>query len=83
MSASRAQQGFEAKNYTLYFETSADDTISVEQVLQTGATSGLAQDSKLYNEFPDQMKLTNEVGFMYASNCYNRCQYYNICVFRY
>lgn len=45
-----------------YFETSAKEAINVEQAFQSVAKNALAQetDVELYNEFPDQIKLTNE-----------------------
>lgn len=45
-----------------YFETSAKEAINVELAFQTIARNALAQESEveLYNEFPDQIKLTND-----------------------
>lgn len=62
MTAKRAQQWCEAKNHAPYFETSAKDAINVEQAFQTVAKNALAQESEveMYNEFPDQIKLSNE-----------------------
>lgn len=45
-----------------YFETSAKEAINVELAFQTIARNALAQENEveLYNEFPDQIKLTND-----------------------
>lgn len=45
-----------------YFETSAKEAINVELAFQTIARNALAQESEveLYNEFPDQIKLTDQ-----------------------
>jgi Ras-related protein Rab-7A len=62
VTAKRAQQWCEAKNHAPYFETSAKDAINVEQAFQTVAKNALAQESDvdMYNEFPDQIRLSNE-----------------------
>jgi len=58
----RAQQWCQGKNNIPYFETSAKEAINVEQAFQTIARNALAQESEveLYNEFPDQIKLTGD-----------------------
>ncbi|XP_014261790.1 ras-related protein rab7 [Cimex lectularius] len=63
VSAKRAQQWCQTKNNIPYYETSAKEAINVEQAFQTIAKNALAQesDSSLYNDFPDQIKLTGEV----------------------
>jgi len=62
VSSKRAQQWCQSKNNIPYFETSAKEAINVEQAFQTIAKNALAQESEveLYNEFPDQIKLTGE-----------------------
>ncbi|GFU19790.1 ras-related protein rab7 [Nephila pilipes] len=52
----------QSKNNIPYFETSAKEAINVEQAFQSLAKNAIVQDSEveLYNEFPDQIKLTNE-----------------------
>ncbi|CAK9806141.1 Ras-related protein Rab-7a [Anthophora retusa] len=62
VSTKRAQQWCVSKNNIPYFETSAKEAINVEQAFQTIAKNALAQESEveLYNEFPDQIKLTND-----------------------
>jgi len=70
VTAKRAQQWCESKNRTPYFETSAKEAINVEQAFQTIARNALQQESEteVYNEFPDQIKLTNEPAAA-NSNC--------------
>lgn len=60
MSTKRAEQWCQSKNGLPYFETSAKESINVEQAFQTIARNALAQESdvELYNEFPDSLKLT-------------------------
>ena len=62
VSAKRAQQWCHNKNEIPYFETSAKEGINVEHAFQAIARKALAQETEveLYNEFPDQIKLTNE-----------------------
>lgn len=62
VSAKRAQGWCHGKGDIPYFETSAKEAINVEQAFQTVAKNALAQETEveLYNEFPDQIKLTNE-----------------------
>lgn len=57
----RAQSWCHSKGDIPYFETSAKEAINVEQAFQTVAKNALAQETnvELYNEFPDQIKLTN------------------------
>ena len=62
MSAKRAQTWCHGKGDIPYFETSAKEAINVEQAFQTVAKNALAQETEveLYNDFPEQIKLTNE-----------------------
>ena len=62
MSTKRAQSWCHSKGDIPYFETSAKEAINVEQAFQTVAKNALAQETEvdLYNEFPDQIKLTND-----------------------
>ena len=62
MSTKRAQQWCHSKGDIPYFETSAKEAINVEQAFQMVAKDALAQekDTEMFNEFPDQIKLTNE-----------------------
>lgn len=62
VSAKRAQAWCHSKNDIPYFETSAKEAINVEQAFQTIAKNALAQetDVELYNDFPDQIKLSND-----------------------
>lgn len=62
VSTRRAQQWCHSKGDIPYFETSAKEAINVEQAFQTVAKNALAQETEveLYNEFPDQIKLTND-----------------------
>lgn len=62
ISSKRAQQWCQQKNGIPYFETSAKEALNVEQAFQSIARNALAQQNQtvdLYNEFPDQIKLTN------------------------
>lgn len=62
ISAKRAQQWCQTKNNIPYFETSAKEALNVDQAFQSIARSALSlqnQNVDLYNEFPDQIKLTN------------------------
>ena len=62
MSTKRAQSWCHTKGDIPYFETSAKEAINVEQAFQTVAKNALAQETEteLYNDFPDQIKLTNQ-----------------------
>ncbi|XP_064632505.1 ras-related protein Rab-7a [Lineus longissimus] len=62
VSAKRAQGWCHSKGDIPYFETSAKEAINVEQAFHTVAKNALAQETEveLYNEFPEQIKLTNE-----------------------
>lgn len=62
VSTKRAQQWCHSKGDIPYFETSAKEAINVEQAFQMVAKDALAQekDTEMFNEFPDQIKLTNE-----------------------
>lgn len=62
VSAKRSQSWCHSKGEIPYFETSAKEAINVEQAFQTVAKNALAQETEveLYNEFPDQIKITNE-----------------------
>ncbi|XP_019763685.1 ras-related protein rab7 [Dendroctonus ponderosae] len=62
ISAKRAQQWCQSKNSIPYFETSAKEGLNVEQAFLAIAKNALAQQNQtvdLYNEFPDQIKLSN------------------------
>lgn len=62
ISSKRAQQWCHSKNGISYFETSAKEALNVEQAFQSIARNALNQQNQtvdLYNEFPDQIKLTN------------------------
>lgn len=58
----RAERWCQSKNNIPYFETSAKDATNVEQAFQAIAKNALAQESEqdLYNEFPDQIKLSSD-----------------------
>jgi len=60
--AKKAQQWCHGKGDIPYFETSAKEAINVEAAFQAVAKNALAQDSSqdLYNEFPEQIKLSNQ-----------------------
>ncbi|KAL3271703.1 hypothetical protein HHI36_022175 [Cryptolaemus montrouzieri] len=61
ISSKRAQQWCQSKNNIPYFETSAKEALNVEQAFLAIAKNALAQQNSavdLYNEFPDQIKLT-------------------------
>lgn len=62
VTAKKAQQWCQSKNNIPYFETSAKQGINVEQAFQTIAKNALAQerDAELYNDFPDQIKLSGD-----------------------
>jgi len=62
VSVKRAQQWCHAKSDIPYFETSAKESINVEQAFQTIAKNALARetDVDLYNDFPDQINLGNK-----------------------
>uniref|UniRef100_A0A6A7FQ74 Ras-related protein Rab-7a-like n=2 Tax=Hirondellea gigas TaxID=1518452 RepID=A0A6A7FQ74_9CRUS len=62
VSTKRAQQWCQSKADVPYFETSAKEAINIELAFQTIARNALAQeqDLDLYNEFPDQIKLTDD-----------------------
>ncbi|CAG2198743.1 RAB7A [Mytilus edulis] len=64
VTAKRAQGWCQSKGDIPYFETSAKEAINVEQAFQTVAKNALAQETEveLYNEFPDQIKITNDSG---------------------
>lgn len=62
VSSKRAQQWCQSKSDVPYFETSAKEAINIELAFQTIARNALAQeqDLDLCNEFPDQIKLTDD-----------------------
>ena len=62
VSTKRAQGWCHTKGDVPYFETSAKEAINVEQAFQTVAKNALSQETEveLYNEFPDQIKLSND-----------------------
>lgn len=62
ISTKKAQQWCQSKNNIPYFETSAKEALNVEQAFKSIARNALSQQTQavdLYNEFPDQIKLTN------------------------
>ncbi|BES98123.1 unnamed protein product [Nesidiocoris tenuis] len=71
VSVKRAQQWCQAKNNIPYYETSAKEAINVEQAFQTIAKNALAQetDTSLYNEFPDQIRLTGDQSTPQGGQC--------------
>lgn len=56
----RAQSWCQSKNNIPYFETSAKEALHVDEAFATVARNALAQENEveLYNEFPDQIKLS-------------------------
>ncbi|KJE92867.1 ras family protein, variant [Capsaspora owczarzaki ATCC 30864] len=62
VSDKRAKAWCGQKNNIPYFETSAKESINVEQAFQTIAKNALQQESEavLYNEFPDPIKITGD-----------------------
>ena len=62
VSTKRAQNWCESKNGIPYFETSAKESINVEQAFQTIAKNALAQEpeAEMYNDFPSQIKLNDD-----------------------
>jgi len=58
----RAQQWCTSKGNLPYFETSAKEALNVEQAFQAVARQALAleTDAELYNEFPDQIRLSDD-----------------------
>ena len=71
VSAKRAQHWCQSKNNIPYYETSAKEAINVEQAFLTIAKNALAQESEanLYNEFPDQIKLTGDPKLPMPDQC--------------
>lgn len=67
----KAQQWCQSKNNIPYFETSAKQGLNVEQAFQTIAKNALAQEGEqdLYNEFPDQIKLSGESRTTRGNSC--------------
>ncbi|XP_015917260.1 ras-related protein rab7 [Parasteatoda tepidariorum] len=67
----RGQSWCQSKNDIPFFETSAKDSINVEQAFQAVAMKALAQeqDAELFNDFPDQIKLTNNENKSKSDNC--------------
>ncbi|GJQ75358.1 putative Rab subfamily of small GTPases [Trypoxylus dichotomus] len=64
ISTKKAQQWCQTKNNIPYFETSAKEALNVEQAFKSIARNALSQQTQavdLYNEFPDQIKLSNTV----------------------
>lgn len=66
VSTKRAQTWCQSKNDIPYFEVSAKEAINVEQAFQTIARNALQRENQdntdLYNEFPDQIRLNNQGG---------------------
>lgn len=64
VSTKRAQTWCQSKNDIPYFEVSAKEAINVEQAFQTIARNALQRENQdntdLYNEFPDQIRLNNQ-----------------------
>eukprot|EP01137_Pigoraptor_chileana_P007044 Opistho-2@52058 len=62
VSQKRALAWCQSKNNIPYFETSAKESINVEQAFQTIAKNALQQETEveLYNDFPDQIKLSSD-----------------------
>nr|XP_006820804.1 PREDICTED: ras-related protein Rab-7a-like [Saccoglossus kowalevskii] len=62
VSTKRAQAWCHSKNDIPYFETSAKESINVEQAFQTIAKNALLQetDAELYQDFPDQIKINQD-----------------------
>ena len=71
VSTKRAQSWCHSKGDIPYFETSAKEAINVEQAFQTVAKNALAQetDVDMYNDFPDQIKLTNDQSQQKSDGC--------------
>lgn len=71
VTAKRAQQWCHGKGDIPYFETSAKEAINVEQAFQTVAKNALAQETEIemYNEFPDQIKLSNDANKPKSDGC--------------
>lgn len=64
ISPKRAEQWCQNKNGIPYFETSAKEAVNVEQAFDIIARNALSQQthlSDLYNEFPEQIKLTSNI----------------------
>jgi len=66
VSTKRAQTWCQSKTDIPYFEVSAKEAINVEQAFQTIARNALLRENQentdLYNEFPDQIRLSNPGG---------------------
>jgi len=66
VSIKRAQTWCQSKTDIPYFEVSAKEAINVEQAFQTIARNALLRENQentdLYNEFPDQIRLNNQAG---------------------
>ena len=62
VSAKRAQSWCDSKNSIPYFETSAKESINVEQAFQTIAKNALAQepDDSTYQDFPSAIKIDSD-----------------------
>lgn len=62
VSRKRAETWCESKNKIPYFETSAKESINVEQAFQTIARNALKQESEaeIYNEFPGTIDLNKD-----------------------
>mmetsp|Transcript_49053 Transcript_49053/g.151436 ORF Transcript_49053/g.151436 Transcript_49053/m.151436 type:complete len:207 (-) Transcript_49053:89-709(-) len=71
VSKKRAEAWCQAKNDIPYFETSAKESINVEQAFQTIAKNALQQetDADLYNDYPSQIKLTDDDKPVQQDNC--------------
>jgi len=70
ISTKRGQGWCQSKNIP-FFETSAKESINVEQAFQAVAMNALSQeqDTELFNDFPDQIKLTNNDAKAGSDSC--------------
>ncbi|XP_015905800.1 ras-related protein rab7 [Parasteatoda tepidariorum] len=71
ISTKRGQGWCQSKNNIPFYETSAKESINVEQAFQAVAMSALTQeqDAELFNDFPDQIKLSNNEKQSRSDSC--------------